>query len=94
MEQAKGSGKPEAVLEKIVDGQIAKWKKEIVLLDQVFVKDPDGKKDIRTLLTELVSRVGENCRIRRFSRFEVGEGLEKRKDDFAAEVAAQAGLSS
>jgi elongation factor Ts len=57
------------------------------------VKDPEGKKDIRMLTTELVAKIGENCKIRRFSRYEVGEGLEKRKDDFAAEVRAQAGLS-
>jgi elongation factor Ts len=92
IEQAKQSGKPDGVIPKIVDGQIAKWKKEIVLLDQLFVKDAEGKKDIRTLLTELVAKIGENCKIRRFARYEVGEGLEKKKDDFAAEVRAQAGM--
>jgi elongation factor Ts len=91
-DQARQSGKPENMLSKIVDGQLAKWKKEIVLLDQVFVKDPDGKKDIRTLQSELIAKLGENCRVRRFARYEVGEGLEKRKDDFAAEVRAQAGV--
>ena len=91
LEQAKTSGKPEAVCAKIVDGQIAKWVKEICLLDQVWVKDPEGKKDIRALLTELVAKIGENIKIRRFVRFELGEGLEKKKDDFAAEVAKQAG---
>jgi elongation factor Ts len=91
IEQAKTSGKPEAVWPKIVEGQIAKWYKEICLLDQVFVKDPDGKKDIRTLLTELVAKTGENCKIRRFVRFEVGEGLEQRVDDFVEEVKKQAG---
>ncbi|HJZ84931.1 MAG TPA: translation elongation factor Ts [Polyangia bacterium] len=89
-EQARQTGKPDNIIAKMVEGQIAKWKKEIVLLDQAFVKD--DKKDIRTLLTELVAKIGENCKIRRFARFEVGEGLEKRKDDFAAEVRAQAGL--
>jgi elongation factor Ts len=91
MEQAKQSGKPEAVIPKIVDGQIAKWAKEICLLDQVWVKDPEGKKDIRSLLTDLIAKTGENVRVRRFIRFEVGEGLEKRTDDFAAEVKKQAG---
>jgi elongation factor Ts len=91
LEQAKTSGKPEAVWPKIVDGQIAKWFKDICLLDQVFVKDPEGKKDIRTLLTELVAKTGENCKIRRFVRFEVGEGLEQRVDDFVEEVKKQAG---
>ena len=90
MDTARQSGKPEAMLGKIVDGQIAKWKKEICLLDQMFVKD--DKKDISTLLNELVAKIGENCKIRRFVRFELGEGLEKKKDDFAAEVRQQAGL--
>jgi elongation factor Ts len=93
LEQAKTSGKPEAVWPKIVDGQIAKWFKDICLLDQVWVKDPDGKKDIRSLQTELVAKTGENVKIRRFVRFEVGEGLEKRQDDFAEEVKKQAGLA-
>jgi len=91
LEQAKQSGKPDAVIPKIVDGQIAKWAKEVCLLDQVWVKDPEGKKDVRSLLTDLVAKTGENVRVRRFVRFEVGEGLEKRADDFAAEVKKQAG---
>ena len=91
LEQAKTSGKPEAVWGKIVDGQLAKWSKEICLLDQVWVKDPEGKKDIRSLLTELIAKTGENIRVRRFVRYEVGEGLEKRADDFVAEVQKQAG---
>jgi elongation factor Ts len=91
IEQAKTSGKPEAVWGKIVDGQIAKWSKEVCLLDQVWVKDPEGKKDIRALLTDLVAKTGENVRVRRFIRYEVGEGLEKRSDDFVAEVKKQAG---
>ncbi|HEY5449312.1 MAG TPA: translation elongation factor Ts [Polyangia bacterium] len=91
LEQAKQSGKPDAVIPKIVDGQIAKWAKEVCLLDQLWVKDPEGKKDIRSLLTDLVAKTGENVRVRRFVRFEVGEGLEKRADDFAAEVKKQAG---
>jgi elongation factor Ts len=92
-EQAKQSGKPAAVIEKIVEGQIGKWMKEICLLDQIFVKDPEGKKDIKGLQTDLVSKLGENCRVRRFVRFELGEGLEKRKDDFADEVKKQAGMA-
>ena len=55
------------------------------------MKDPEGKKDIRALLTDLVAKIGENVKVRRFVRFEVGEGLEKRADDFAAEVKKQAG---
>jgi elongation factor Ts len=90
-EQVRQSGKPEKMVDKIVEGQIAKWQKEVCLLEQVFVKDTEGKKDIKTLLAELVGKLGENVRIRRFARFELGEGLEKRRDDFASEVATQAG---
>jgi len=86
MDLAKQSGKPEAVIPKIVEGQMAKWAKEVCLLDQVWVKDPEGKKDIRALQTDLVAKTGENVRVRRFARFEVGEGLEKRSEDFAEEV--------
>ncbi len=86
------SGKKPEIVGKIVDGQIAKWKKDVCLVDQIWVRDPDGKKTIGQLLTELVSKLGENIKIRRFIRWELGEGLEKKKDDFAAEVAKQAGL--
>lgn len=92
MAKAKESGKPEQVVAKMVDGQITKWMKEICLLDQSFVKDPD--KTIAQVLQELIAKIGENIKIRRFTRFELGEGLEKKKGDFAAEVAAQAGLTS
>jgi elongation factor Ts len=88
---AKEGGKPDNVVDKIVDGQIAKWKKEICLLDQSWVKD--DKKTIGQLQQELVAKIGENIRIRRFVRWELGEGLEKKQDDFAAEVAKQAGLA-
>ncbi len=90
MDKARQGGKPENMLGKIVDGQIAKWMKEICLLEQTWVKD--DKKAIKDLLQELIAKVGENCKVRRFMRFELGEGLEKKKDDFAAEVAKQAGL--
>jgi elongation factor Ts len=83
---------PEAMIPKVVDGQIAKWKKDVCLLDQVWVRDPEGKKTISALLNELVAKLGENIKVRRFVRWELGEGLEKKKDDFAAEVAKQAGL--
>ncbi|HVK74868.1 MAG TPA: translation elongation factor Ts [Kofleriaceae bacterium] len=89
--KAKESGKPEPVIAKMVDGQISKWLKEICLLDQPFVKNPD--KTIDQLQQELIAKIGENIKIRRFVRFELGEGLEKKKDDFAAEVAKQAGLA-
>jgi elongation factor Ts len=89
-EQAKTSGKPENIVAKMVDGQIAKWKKEVVLLDQPWVKD--DKKTIEQLRQELVAKIGENCKVRRFVRFEVGVGIEKKKDDFAEEVRKQAGM--
>jgi elongation factor Ts len=89
--KAKESGKPDQVVQKMVDGQITKWMKEICLLDQSFVKDPD--KTIDQVQQELIAKIGENIKIRRFVRFELGEGLEKKKDDFAAEVAKQAGLA-
>ncbi len=89
--KAKETGKPEPVIQKMVDGQISKWMKEICLLDQGFVKDPD--KTIEQLQQELIAKIGENIKIRRFVRFELGEGLEKTKGDFAAEVAKQAGLA-
>jgi len=88
--QAVESGKPEAIAEKIVIGRLKKWQKEVALLEQPFVKDSD--KTVGELATEMTSSLGEKISIRRFVRFEVGEGIEKREDDFAAEVAAQAGL--
>ena len=91
METAKESGKPEKVLSKIVDGQIAKWMKEICLLEQAWVKD--DKKSISDLQQELVAKLGENIQVRRFARFELGEGLAKKEDNFAEEVAKQAGLA-
>jgi elongation factor Ts len=89
--KAKESGKPEPVVQKMVDGQITKWLKEICLLDQAWVKD--GDKTIDQVQQELIAKIGENIKVRRFVRFELGEGLEKKKDDFAAEVAKQAGLA-
>ena len=86
-------GKKAEIVGKIVDGQIGKWKKDVCLLDQVWVRDPEGKKTIGSLLTDLVSKIGEHIKVRRFARWELGEGLEKKKDDFAAEVAKAAGLS-
>jgi len=91
MEQARQLKKPEPVLQKIVEGQLAKWFKEVCLLDQVWIRDTDGKKDIHGLLTDLIGKIGENIKVRRFVRYEVGEGLAKRADDFVAEVKRQAG---
>ena len=90
-EQAAQGGKPAQVVDKIVEGQISKWMKEICLLEQPWVKD--DKKTIRDLQNDMVAKLGENIRVRRFSRYELGEGLDKKTDDFAAEVARQAGLA-
>jgi elongation factor Ts len=89
--KARESGKPEQVIQKMVEGQISKWMKEVCLLDQPWVKD--DKKTIGDLQQELIAKIGENIKIRRFTRYELGEGLEKKKDDFAAEVAKTAGLA-
>lgn len=80
-------GKKAEFIDKILDGQIKKWAAEICLLDQKFVKNPD--KTVKDYQTEMVAKIGENIVIRRFVRYELGEGIEKRKEDFAAEVAAQ-----
>jgi elongation factor Ts len=91
-EKALQEGKPEKIVDKIVDGQVGKFYSENVLLEQKFIKD--DKKTVEQLQQEIVAKLGENIKIRRFVRYELGEGLEKKKDDFAAEVAAQAGLKS
>lgn len=86
-DQAKASGKPEKILDKIVDGKLDRFYSEHCLLDQPFVKDPD--RSIKDVVNAAVLKLGENIQVRRFVRYGVGEGLEKRKDDFAAEVQAQ-----
>lgn len=88
---AKESGKPDNVVEKMVEGQIQKWLKEVCLMSQPWVKD--DKKTIADLQAELVAKIGENIRVRRFVRYELGEGLEKKEENFAEEVARQAGLN-
>lgn len=88
--KAKESGKPDAIIEKIIDGQINKFYAEICLNEQVFVKDTD--KSIQQVVKEIGNSVGGPVTITRFERFVLGEGLEKKESDFAAEVAAAAGL--
>jgi elongation factor Ts len=87
-EQVANSGKPAEVVEKIVTGRLDKFFKEICLLEQPFVKDPD--KSVELMLNELVGTIGEKISIRRFARFVLGEGMEKRSEDFATEVAKAA----
>ena len=85
--QAINEGKPEAVAEKIVAGRIDKFYEEVCLLEQDFIKDPDKK--VQEVLTEKISSIGENITIRRFVRFERGEGIQKKEETFAEEVMKQ-----
>lgn len=87
--QALAEGKPANIVEKMVDGRIEKYYKEICLMNQPFVKDPD--KTIDKMVKEQIATIGENISVRRFVRFEMGEGLEKKSEDFAAEVMGQIG---
>jgi elongation factor Ts len=88
-EQALASGKPEKVLDKIVSGKLDSFFQENCLLEQPFVKDPDHT--VQEVVHAAILKLGENMSVRRFVRFGLGEGLERRQDDFAAEVSAQAG---
>jgi elongation factor Ts len=85
--QALNEGKPEHIVEKMVEGRIDKFFGKICLLEQPFIKDTDMT--IEELLQRTIAQIGENISIRRFSRFEVGEGLEKKEENFAEEVASQ-----
>ena len=87
--QALETGKPENIVEKIVDGRVDKFCAEISLLEQPFVKNPDIT--VGDMLKEAIAKIGENLTIRRFARFHVGEGLEKKTSNLAEEVAAQLG---
>ena len=85
----KNASKPEDVLNKIIDGRLNKFYEENVLVDQPFVKDPS--KTIGELVAEKIGSIKENISIRRFTRYQMGEGIEKKVDDFAAEVASMVG---
>jgi len=86
---ALNEGKPEKIVDKIVEGKIDRFVKEVCLLEQPFVKDPDIT--VGQLIQSKIAKIGENITVRRFARFERGEGIEKRQEDFAAEVQAQMG---
>lgn len=85
-EEAKATGKekPAAAVEKIIEGKLAKWKKEACLLDQMSIMGDE--KTVRQRTDELSAKIGEKISIRRFTRYELGEGIEKKKSDLAAEV--------
>ena len=85
--QALNEGKPAAIVDKMVEGRVKKYYEDVCLLNQAFVKD--SSKTIKDVLTEATLKIGEKISVRRFVRYELGEGMEKRNDDLAAEVAKQ-----
>ncbi|NCA67107.1 MAG: translation elongation factor Ts [Clostridia bacterium] len=85
--QARNEGKPEKIIDKMVEGRVLKYYKDVCLLEQAFVKDPD--KSIRQYLNETISTIGEKITIRRFTCYEMGQGLEKKVDNFVEEVMGQ-----
>lgn len=87
--QAVNEGKPEAIAEKMVNGRIQKYYKEICLIEQPYIKDPDITVD--KFLKNVATEIGTDIKVVKFTRFEKGEGLEKKEDDFAAEVAKMMG---
>ncbi len=89
MNDPKESQKPEKVINGMIEGRVSKELKEICLLDQVYVKAEDGKQTVAKYLEQVSKETGSELNIKRFVRFETGEGLEKKNEDFAAEVAAQ-----
>lgn len=91
MNDPKESQKPEKVIQGMINGRINKELKEICLLDQTYVKAEDGKQSVAKYVEEVAKANGANVTIKGFVRFETGEGLEKKNEDFAAEVAAQMG---
>jgi elongation factor Ts len=90
--QMKDQKKPEAILEKIATGKVEKYYEQFCLLDQAFVKD--DKKKISEVITDAVAKIGENIQVRRFARYALGEGLEKKQDNLADEVQKMAGLKA
>ena len=91
MNDPKESRKPEKVINGMIEGRVNKELKEICLVDQVYVKAEDGKQSVGKYLEAVSKEVGTSVSVKRFVRFETGEGLEKKQEDFAAEVAAQMG---
>jgi len=82
--QALNEGKPEKIIDKMVEGRIEKFYKEVCLMEQPFIKDPDTT--IKDLVIQKIAKIGEKISIRRFARYELGEGIEKRQENFADEV--------
>lgn len=88
-EQAKASGKPENIIEKMVEGRVRKYYEEVVLEEQAFIMDPDKK--VKDVIAEAAKELGTEIKLTGFVRFKLGEGLQKKEEDFAAEVASQLG---
>jgi elongation factor Ts len=88
-EQAKASGKPDNIVDKIIEGKLKDYYKDACLYDQPFVKD--DKMTIEQLITNAIGKIGENIRVRRFTRYVTGEGIEKRSTDLKAEVEGMLG---
>lgn len=86
-QQALNEGKPEKIVDKMVEGRVEKYYKDVCLLEQPYIRDPDMT--VQQLIIEKITKIGENIQVRRFVRFEMGEGLEKKQENFAAEVMAQ-----
>ena len=86
-EQAKNSGKPEAIIAKMVEGRMRKFYEEVVLTEQAFIMDPDKK--VRDIVADAAKTAGADVKLTAFVRFGLGEGIEKKEEDFAAEVAKQ-----
>jgi len=87
LHQVINEGKPEHIAAKIVEGRLEKFYEEVCLLEQPYIRDPKIK--VKDLLNEKIAKIGENIKIRRFVRYAVGEGIEKREENFAEEVAKQ-----
>lgn len=88
-EQAKASGKPENIIEKMVEGRVRKYYDEVVFEEQAYIMDPDKK--IKQVVADMAKELGADIKIKEFVMFKLGEGLQKKEEDFAAEVAAQLG---
>ena len=86
-EQAKASGKPENIIEKMVEGRVKKYYDEVVLEEQAYIMDPDKK--VKDVIAEAAKELGTDIKLKEFVCFRLGEGLQKKEEDFAAEVAAQ-----
>ena len=88
-EQAKASGKPENIIEKMVEGRVRKYFDEVVLEEQAYIMDPDKK--VKQVVADAAKELGADIKLTNYVRFKLGEGLQKKEEDFASEVAAQLG---